>query len=72
MKSGLTLAGPVPFVPFGPEQAKALKIQNTVAENDVTAFGVDTEELRTLADYLGVADDDGGAAASRTDQASAT
>jgi len=71
MKSGLTLAGPVPFVPFGPEQAKALKIQNTVAENDVTAFGVDPGDLRTLADYLGVADGDGEAAASRTDPASA-
>lgn len=71
MKSGLTLAGPVPFVPFGPEQAKALKIQNTVAENDVTAFGVGPEDLRTLADYLGVGDGDGGAAASRSDSASA-
>ncbi|WP_323675404.1 complex I NDUFA9 subunit family protein [Halorubellus sp. PRR65] len=70
MKTGLTMAGPVPFVPFGPEQAKALKIQNTVAENDVTAFGVDESELRTLADYLGVAED-GDAATSRTDSASA-
>jgi uncharacterized protein YbjT (DUF2867 family) len=52
---GLTLAGPVPFVPFGPEQARALQIQNTVAENDVTAFDVDPEDLRTLSDYLGVA-----------------
>ncbi|WP_227133425.1 complex I NDUFA9 subunit family protein [Halorubellus salinus] len=70
MKTGLTVAGPVPFFPFGPEQAKALKIQNTVAENDVTAFGVDEADLRTLADYLGVTDD-GGAATSRTDSASA-
>ena len=70
MKTGLTMAGPVPFFPFGPEQAKALKIQNTVAENDVTAFGVDESDLRTLADYLGVADD-AGATTSRTDSASA-
>jgi len=53
-KLGLTMAGPVPFVPFGPEQAKALKIQNTVADNDADAFGVAPAEMRTLADYLGV------------------
>ncbi|NHN41502.1 complex I NDUFA9 subunit family protein [Halorubellus sp. JP-L1] len=59
MRTGLTVAGPVPFFPFGPEQAKALKIQNTVDENDVTAFGVDPAEMRTLADYLGVDADAG-------------
>jgi len=54
-KVGLSMAGPVPFVPFGADQARALKIQNTVAENDVAAFDVDESELRTLGDYLGVA-----------------
>jgi NADH dehydrogenase len=70
MKTGLTIAGPVPFFPFGPEQAKALKIQNTVADNDVEAFGVDPSALRTLADYLDVADGEGESATSRTDPAS--
>lgn len=54
MKTGLTLAGPIPFFPFGPDQARALDIKNTVDENDVTAFGVDPESLRTLGAYLGV------------------
>jgi len=54
-KVGLSMAGPVPFVPFGADQARALKIQNTVAENDVATFDVDPTGLRTLGDYLGVA-----------------
>ncbi|WP_435333708.1 complex I NDUFA9 subunit family protein [Haloarchaeobius sp. TZWWS8] len=52
---GLTLAGPIPFFPMGPDQARSLKMDNTVIDNDVTAFGVEQTELRTLADYLGVA-----------------
>ena len=55
-KVGLTMAGPIPFVPFGADQARALKIQNTVSDNDVDAFDVDESDLRTLADYLGVSD----------------
>ncbi|GAB7018531.1 complex I NDUFA9 subunit family protein [Halostagnicola bangensis] len=51
---GLSAVGPVPFVPFGPDQARALEIDNTVSENDISAFGVDEAELRTLPDYLGV------------------
>lgn len=54
MKTGLTVAGPIPFFPFGPDQARALDVQNTVEDNDIDAFGVDPEDLRTLEDYLGV------------------
>ncbi|WP_267640781.1 complex I NDUFA9 subunit family protein [Haloarchaeobius amylolyticus] len=54
-KVGLTVAGPVPFVPFGPDQARSLKMDNTVSDNDVTAFDVDPSELRTLRQYLGLA-----------------
>jgi len=53
-KIGLTAAGPLPFVPMGPDQARSLRIDNTVVENDVAAFGVDADELTTLAKYLGL------------------
>ncbi|RQG98822.1 complex I NDUFA9 subunit family protein [Natrarchaeobius oligotrophus] len=51
-KLGLAAAGPLPFVPFGPDQARSLEIDNTVRENDVAAFGVDEDELRRLGSYL--------------------
>ncbi|WP_435364854.1 complex I NDUFA9 subunit family protein [Haloarchaeobius sp. DYHT-AS-18] len=53
-KLGLTVAGPIPFIPFGPDQARSLKMDNTVTDNDVTAFGVDPAELTTLQSYLGL------------------
>ncbi len=51
---GLAVAGPIPFVPFGPDQARSLEIDNTVAENDVAAFGRSESELTTLRAYLGL------------------
>jgi len=51
---GLTVAGAIPGVPMGPDQYRSLQFDNTVPDNDVTAFGVDPNGLRTLADYLGV------------------
>jgi NADH dehydrogenase len=51
---GLTLADPLPFVPMGSDQYRSLKLDNTVADNDVSAFGVDAASLTTLAEYLGV------------------
>ncbi|WP_137291425.1 complex I NDUFA9 subunit family protein [Natronorubrum halophilum] len=53
-KLGLTAVGPVPFVPFGPDQARSLEQNNTVVTNDVTAFDVSEEELTTLGSYLGL------------------
>jgi len=53
-KIGLTAAGPLPFVPMGPDQARSLRIDNTVVENDVSAFGVDPDDLTTLSAYLGL------------------
>ncbi|MFB6129468.1 MAG: complex I NDUFA9 subunit family protein [Salinigranum sp.] len=52
---GLRIAGAIPGFPMGPDQYRSLAFDNTVAENDVTAFGRDHVDLRTLADYLGVA-----------------
>ncbi|RZV08478.1 NADH dehydrogenase [Natrinema hispanicum] len=51
---GLSAAGPLPFVPFGPDQARSLAFDNTVVDNDVTAFGRDPSELTTLGSYLGL------------------
>ncbi|ELY60575.1 NAD-dependent epimerase/dehydratase [Natronococcus amylolyticus DSM 10524] len=53
-KLGLTAAKPVPFIPFGPDQARSLEMDNTLADNDVTAFGFDLEELTTLKEFLGL------------------
>ncbi|MFC4406698.1 complex I NDUFA9 subunit family protein [Haloarchaeobius iranensis] len=53
-KLGMTMAGPLPFIPFGPDQARSLKVDNTVADNGVAAFGVEPHELTTLSSYLGV------------------
>jgi NADH dehydrogenase len=52
---GLSLVGPLPFVPFGPDQARSLRVDNTTAENDIEAFGLDAGDLTTLREYLGVA-----------------
>jgi len=51
---GLTLAGPLPFVPFGPDQARSLRFDNTTRENDIDAFGVGAGDLTTLSEYLGL------------------
>ena len=53
-KLGLAAVDSVPFIPFGSDQARSLEFDNTVAENDVTAFGASEEELTTLGSYLGV------------------
>lgn len=49
---GLEIAGSVPFLPFGGDQARSLRMDNTVRENDVDAFGLEPSDLRTLTDYL--------------------
>ncbi|PSQ42001.1 complex I NDUFA9 subunit family protein [Halobacteriales archaeon SW_7_68_16] len=49
---GLSLADPLPFVPFGSDQARSLRVDNTVQNNDVTTFGVTPAELTTLRSYL--------------------
>ncbi|MFC7142376.1 complex I NDUFA9 subunit family protein [Halosimplex aquaticum] len=59
---GLTLAGLVPGVPFGPDQYRSLRLDNTVDDNDVTAFGRDPASLRTLDDYLRSGTNDASAA----------
>lgn len=53
---GLTLAGPLPFVPFGPDQARSLAFDNTTTHNDVDAFGIEEDDLTTLSAYLGLSE----------------
>ncbi|ELY70974.1 complex I NDUFA9 subunit family protein [Natrinema versiforme] len=53
-KLGLSAVDSLPFVPFGPDQGRSLEFDNTVADNDVTAFGRDPVALRTLGSYLGL------------------
>ncbi|WP_066415790.1 complex I NDUFA9 subunit family protein [Halorubrum aethiopicum] len=51
---GLAVLGAVPGFPMGSDQYRSLKFDNTTADNDVGAFGVDASEMTTLAAYLGV------------------
>lgn len=53
-KAGLTVGGYLPFVPLGRDQARSMDTDLVVAHNDVDAFGVDPDGLRTFADYLGL------------------
>ncbi|MDG5777363.1 complex I NDUFA9 subunit family protein [Haloarculaceae archaeon H-GB1-1] len=49
---GLTIAGAIPGFPMGADQYRSLQFDNTVRENEVSAFGVSESELTTLAEYL--------------------
>ncbi|WP_423744008.1 complex I NDUFA9 subunit family protein (plasmid) [Haladaptatus sp. SPP-AMP-3] len=49
---GLKLGGAIPGFPMGGDQYRSLKFDNTVSDNDVSAFGVEPEELTTLQVYL--------------------
>jgi uncharacterized protein YbjT (DUF2867 family) len=53
-KLGLSIAEQVPVIPFGLDQARSLETNNTTVENDVTAFGVEEDELLTIRAYLGL------------------
>ncbi|MFC6990604.1 complex I NDUFA9 subunit family protein [Haladaptatus sp. GCM10025707] len=52
VKVGATITAPLPFIPFGPDQARSLKLDNTTSENDINAFGVSESDLTTLGTYL--------------------
>jgi len=53
-KIGLSVLGAVPGFPMGPDQYRSLRFDNTTADNDIGAFGVEESELTTLAAHLGV------------------
>jgi NADH dehydrogenase len=50
-----TLLDAIPGVPrMGSDQYRSLQFDNTVSDNDVTAFGVDPSSLTSVAEYLDV------------------
>jgi len=51
---GMSIAGALPGVPFGRDQYRSLKLDNTTADNDIDAFDVAEDDLTTLAEYLDV------------------
>ena len=53
-KVGLGVMGSVGF-PLGSDQYQGLRFENVPDHNDVAAFGVGEDELRTYGSYLGVA-----------------
>jgi uncharacterized protein YbjT (DUF2867 family) len=53
-KLGMAAIDPVPFIPFGSDQARSLEMDNTLDTNDIAAFGRGESDLRTLAEHLGV------------------
>ena len=54
---GLSLLDYVPGSPFGGDQYRSLRVDNTVEHNDIDAFGVSEDDLTTLQEYLGVTDE---------------
>jgi len=51
---GLSVAGAIPGVPFGPDQYRSLQFDNVTEDNDIDAFGTEGGDLTTLSAYLGV------------------
>lgn len=52
VKLGLHVGDKLPGFPMGTDQYRSLQFDNTVRENDVRAFGLETDDLRSLAEYL--------------------
>ena len=49
---GLSAVDPIPLIPFGTDQAHALRMDNVPDHNDIEAFGVDESDLTTLRMFL--------------------
>lgn len=50
--TAFAIAGYLPFVPFDLDQYRVFRLDNTTADNDVTAFGASEADLLTLGEYL--------------------
>lgn len=48
----LSVADSVPFVPFGEDQYRSLRFDNTTEDNDIDAFGRSVAGLRTFRSYI--------------------
>lgn len=51
-KLGLSILDALPGSPMGTDQYRSLQLHNTTDDNDIDAFGVDQDDLTTLAVYL--------------------
>nr|WP_233340576.1 complex I NDUFA9 subunit family protein [Haloprofundus sp. MHR1] len=51
-KLGLEAVDPISSIPFGTNQARALEMSNTTDSNDISAFGLNESDLRSLSTYL--------------------
>ncbi len=51
---GMAVGGAIPKFPLGKDQYRSLQIDNVTESNDIGAFGYSTDDLVTLAEYLGV------------------
>ncbi|MFC7043235.1 complex I NDUFA9 subunit family protein [Halonotius sp. GCM10025705] len=49
---GLSVGGKIPGFPMGADQYRSLQFDNTTADNDIDAFGVEPGSLTTLGSYL--------------------
>jgi uncharacterized protein YbjT (DUF2867 family) len=49
---GLKIGGAIPGFPMGADQYRSLQFDNTTSDNDTEAFGVATDEMTTLGEYL--------------------
>lgn len=52
VRLGSLIGGAIPGFPFGPDQYRSLTLDQTYDHNDAEAFGVDTDEMKTLRAYL--------------------
>ena len=52
--AGAKVGDAIPRFPFGVDQYRGLKADNTTDENAIGAFGVEESDLTTLASYLGL------------------
>jgi NADH dehydrogenase len=51
-KVGLYAVDPLPSLPFGINQARALEMSNVTEDNDIDAFELNESDLRSLSAYL--------------------
>jgi len=58
-KAGLTIADAIPGAPMGRDQYRSLQFDNTTSTNDIDAFGVEPDDLTTLAEYLEISQEYG-------------
>lgn len=53
-KAALSVGGMIPGFPLGGDQGRSLDLDNVPVENQLSAFGRTSDELRTLQSYFGI------------------